>query len=273
MDSSFLAATIALTCVLGMAQFQSPVPAAGQPTSMPSDWKVLKSVTLAAALLWGGCTTAVQKTALPTQSPQTAPAVERYPELELFNIYDTVTNAMAGKVFDPRDTEGKKKNAALVAYIRKAQPPSQFETTMVDNHDILKKGHTDLKLRDTADYERDKSVVVSVAVQMAMLIGSNAIDVYCRKYASPDNVTAPLFAKSSRFEDDLIIAWLGNEVTADELKKNVKGDLLFGTELRQGDKVYSYSSPPFSWEQLFGRSGYAVFRDGKLVGSFCTTMN
>lgn len=40
---------------------------------------------------------------------------------------------------------------------------------------------------------------------------------------------------------------------------------LFGRTMKPGDEIWLYSSPPESWENLCGRSGYALVREGEVI--------
>lgn len=40
-----------------------------------------------------------------------------------------------------------------------------------------------------------------------------------------------------------------------------------------GDELWSYSSPPETWEHMMGRSGIALLRDGRTIAQVITLMN
>lgn len=44
-------------------------------------------------------------------------------------------------------------------------------------------------------------------------------------------------------------------------------------KMRPGDEVWQFSSPVESWEDLSGRMGYAVVRDGEVIEHIVTLMN
>ena len=44
-------------------------------------------------------------------------------------------------------------------------------------------------------------------------------------------------------------------------------------EMRPGDELWTFSSPPKSWEDLAGRAGIALVRDGKPVSLLVSAMN
>jgi hypothetical protein len=44
-------------------------------------------------------------------------------------------------------------------------------------------------------------------------------------------------------------------------------------QVMEGDELWEYSSPPWTWSNMAGRAGYALVRGGKVVGEICTRMN
>jgi hypothetical protein len=45
------------------------------------------------------------------------------------------------------------------------------------------------------------------------------------------------------------------------------------SEMREGDELWHFSSPPKTWASLSGRAGYAVVRRGRVVASIVTLRN
>ena len=45
------------------------------------------------------------------------------------------------------------------------------------------------------------------------------------------------------------------------------------SEMKPGDEIWTFSSPPETWEALMGRSGIALVRDGEIVQHIVTLMN
>lgn len=44
-------------------------------------------------------------------------------------------------------------------------------------------------------------------------------------------------------------------------------------QMRDGDELWLFCSPPESWAALAGRSGVAVVREGRIISSALTLMN
>jgi hypothetical protein len=44
-------------------------------------------------------------------------------------------------------------------------------------------------------------------------------------------------------------------------------------EMKPGDEIWSFSSPAQTWEDLAGRAGVVLIRDGKVVKMLVTAMN
>lgn len=47
----------------------------------------------------------------------------------------------------------------------------------------------------------------------------------------------------------------------------------FLSEMRPGDELWEFSSPPDTWKHLFGRAGIALVRDGRIGRCIVTRMN
>ena len=43
--------------------------------------------------------------------------------------------------------------------------------------------------------------------------------------------------------------------------------------MRPGDRIVRFESPAASWEDLAGRAGIALVRDGEAIGAIVTMMN
>lgn len=49
--------------------------------------------------------------------------------------------------------------------------------------------------------------------------------------------------------------------------------LALRAQMRDGDELWSFSSAPESWQQLCGRAGFVLVRDGQAVAHLVTMMN
>lgn len=49
--------------------------------------------------------------------------------------------------------------------------------------------------------------------------------------------------------------------------------LAFKKQIKQGDEIWKFSSSTESWEDLAGREGICIVRDGEIVDSIVTMMN
>ena len=47
----------------------------------------------------------------------------------------------------------------------------------------------------------------------------------------------------------------------------------FKSNIQDGDKIYYFRSPSWTWENLCGRAGFAIYRDEKQIYSIITIMN
>jgi hypothetical protein len=70
-------------------------------------------------------------------------------------------------------------------------------------------------------------------------------------------------------EDEIPIAWLGKKITVEQagLTNDEKA------EMCPGDELWTFRSPPDSWQLLAGRAGIALVRDEKPIRTIITLMN
>lgn len=74
---------------------------------------------------------------------------------------------------------------------------------------------------------------------------------------------------------ELILCWRKEKVAIDDAKSSLErmGNAQTGRFLesyKEGDEVWRYSSPEETWKLNVGSEGYAILRDGKLVGAVQT---
>ena len=70
--------------------------------------------------------------------------------------------------------------------------------------------------------------------------------------------------------------WLIKKVPLQEMCDNYKKDVSWQRLkplLFEGDEIWYFDSPREYWNKLAGRRGYAIIRDGKIVGGFFTALN
>jgi hypothetical protein len=46
----------------------------------------------------------------------------------------------------------------------------------------------------------------------------------------------------------------------------------FRRHMREGDEIWEFSTPPWTWKRLCGRQGYVIVRDGKPTGTVLITL-
>jgi hypothetical protein len=155
----------------------------------------------------------------------------------------------------------------ILSFIFSRMSINSFERMMTTDYPPLKEGKT--FAGPCSPDRQDLSACEDVTRMMAMMVVSHAHDVYMRKILKPDALTTPLFAVSSDPKTDLILSWIVREVSEVEFRKGSKSSFV----TQPGDQIFSYISPPFSWQMMFGRAGFAVFRGGTLVENSLGIMN
>jgi hypothetical protein len=68
------------------------------------------------------------------------------------------------------------------------------------------------------------------------------------------------------------VEWLAKKLDPEVVRKNEYTGKLVSLML-PGDELWSYSSPPETWQHLMGRAGVALIRDGKPISEIMTRMN
>ncbi|MBN1798382.1 MAG: hypothetical protein JW822_07380 [Spirochaetales bacterium] len=91
--------------------------------------------------------------------------------------------------------------------------------------------------------------------------------------------------------DNLIISWLQNRTTVEQAEADNMVTLEdlgpdpvpfgyineqwqeFLAQMREGDELWEFESPPETWDNLAGRKGIALIRDCEVVALIVTLMN
>lgn len=191
-----------------------------------------------------------------------------YPELPMAEEYSHIANLMTEVMVEKvPETNGNKD--PIIEFIYSIMSVNEFEDEMIKGYNQLADGHTNKTVRLSDEYTAELARCKSVSRDMALLTVSNAHDIYLKKVLRPDELTFELFSKSTSNETDQIISWIVKPVTKDEFQTQTKSDY----DAMENDRIYYFNSPPFSWKMMFGREGYAIFRDGMLIKKVITGMS
>ncbi len=89
-----------------------------------------------------------------------------------------------------------------------------------------------------------------------------------------------IYDDNDLLNQSLITAWKDTAYTLIEFKKQIiksRKDEKYFREIinkyQKGDLIWYYNSPPVTWDNLMGASGYALFRKGKLIINIDTVIN
>lgn len=192
---------------------------------------------------------------------------EKYPELPISYQYESVMNVILSGLLDDCTEDVKNElETKIKDHIFSIMPIEKFEEFIIGDIEILRKGNTDERIREKKEYKDSYSRIESLSRSMAIMVVSNSIDIYLCKYINTTEITQKLFDKSENNDSDQIISWIKEEIYDRNVidKNNI---------LNENDVIYYYISPPFSWDFNFGREGYAVFRDDKLLYNQLIMMN
>ncbi|WP_404425822.1 hypothetical protein [Nibricoccus sp. IMCC34717] len=195
----------------------------------------------------------------------------QYPYSEIAVVYDTVFEALTNKYFANFPDLDKKHTAAMREYITASYPKERFVEKMVqpDSRVVLERGKRDASFRESKEYKDVCYIVISVSIPMAKMIIGQQRDIYEARFVEQDPTKMMLFDISMDDDQKHFVAWVTGEVTIADARNDCGGDF-------QGvdrDRVFKFSSPQETWENLCGREGYIVVRDGRIVQTIVTLMN
>ncbi|MEO0453678.1 MAG: hypothetical protein AAFY98_06020 [Verrucomicrobiota bacterium] len=188
-----------------------------------------------------------------------------YPELPFASEYRKYAKMLTDILIEKQFAEEDITSREIQNFIFSRMSIADFEKEMITETDFLRRGHTDKKLRETEDYKEELEVARATTQNMAIMVVFCSHTVYSRKIAEPDDLTSHLFVASKDSETDNFISWIEREAKLEEYTGDV--------ETQEGDKLYYYNSPGFAWEMLFGREGFLLVRDNKVIDNHLTTMN
>ncbi|MCH6259171.1 hypothetical protein MLD52_21620 [Puniceicoccaceae bacterium K14] len=195
---------------------------------------------------------------------------ENYPYSELEAIYDAALSGMTDNYFKDFPELDREHTARLKEFIQESVPQGQFVSDMVrgENVDIFRKAKESKEYRDTKEFQDAFQITLSVSVSMARMMMGGVTDIYVAKYVDKDPIRIELFEIVEEDYQREFISWIYGEVSIEEARKEL-GDY----EFIDGDRIYGFSSPPNSWENLCGREGFIVVRGDKIHDTIVTIMN
>lgn len=229
------------------------------------------SLLLLLAALSGCNSTNARRPASFVTGEPAAMARPNYPFSEIEVVYDAVLEGMTAHYFAPFPEIDKVHTGALQAFIRAEYPRDRFVREMVRDEDrpVLERGRDEPAFRQEKRFQDTFTVVVSVSVSMAKMIIGGKREIYVAKYVEKDPIRTELFGMVRSADDDEFVAWVLSEFTADVTA------LKLGSEhpVQPGDRVFEFSSPAETWQDLCGRGGYIIVRNGKIADIAITVMN
>lgn len=193
-----------------------------------------------------------------------------YPYSEIGLVYDTVFEAMTERYYREFPEWDEAHTEPMKQYIRETCPKEKFIRDMVlgDAVTIFEKAKGNPQYWDTQEFQDCFEVTVNVSVAMAQMVIGNARMVYDAKYVDENPVQVALFEMEGADEYMDFISWVYGEETRESAEEELGADAF-----QDGDVIYGFCSPPESWEMMWGRQGYLIVRDNKIVDAVITMMN
>lgn len=224
---------------------------------------IFASVLLAAA----GCSSRGSHDAT-TVTVQSSP---NYPFSEVEAVYDAVLDGLTSTYFAAFPELDKKHTKAMREYIADAYSKDRFVKEMIPENyrPVFNRAMHEPAFRETKEFKDALLIVVNVSMPMAKMIVGGRRDIYVAKFVDRNPVRVELLSIAKTEDEQQCASWAGSEVTREEAAKDC------GNEYKpaEGDRVYTFSSPAEMWENLCGRQGYIVVRDGKIAKMIVTVLN
>ncbi len=231
------------------------------------------TLLLLVSLLSAGCATSDNQTSQKDEIEQKWSEVPRdsdFPYSEIGLVYETVFEGMTVGYFRDFPDLDAEHTGPLREFIRMEEPKEEFISSMIRDEavEIFQKAKGNPLYWDTEEFQGSYGLTLNGSVPMARMVIGNAIDRYVAKHVDKDPVKIELFKLAGSEDDKQFIAWVYGEVGIEEFREDqFTGDYDF----QDGDRIFGFSGG--DWENLTGRQGYIIVRDGKIHETMITLMN
>lgn len=180
-------------------------------------------------------------------------------EANIRSAYQEMALAWIDQWVESYDLEQKRDD--LTRFVLKRANPTEYTSVFLKNEGS-EKICPDLNQRCLA-------FIDNIAVMQTI----QALDVYMRKNVFQNSSAVHLFDNTTDFDDEIVISWISTKVDVSTLLTHFDGNIRTKIELKPTDEIYFYNAPEFAWKNLWGRQGYAVFREGELIDDIVTLIN
>lgn len=192
-----------------------------------------------------------------------------YPFSEIERIYDIVRDRNLELYFGSHPELKEKHFSELKDYISQAYPRDIFLSEMIRDKDLFNKARGNKNYyKENKEFDKAFGVTVNVSVDMAKIYCFNAISVYNREQVHPD-FTYDLFKNAKNFQEKTYIVWIKKEVSRETFEEKTQKKYL----VNPSDKIYFFSSPAYTWEEQFGRTGYLIVQGTQIKDVLITRKN
>ena len=194
---------------------------------------------------------------------------------QIRQVYSTVLDGMTLKYFSAYPDLDKEHTQAMREFILRESPPDTFVTLMLSHYDHPHSPDMQ-EIPDAKPMQKfsdnDAMVAINLSVCMAQMTIDQERAVYVAKFIVKNPIQLELFAMDTEKEFTDWIAMVGEEVTAEAFIAEC-GKTYEDYVYQEGDRFFSFCSSQETWENLCGRQGYLIVRDGKIVQSIVTMLN
>lgn len=187
-------------------------------------------------------------------------------------VYDTVLDAMTSRYFRYFPDLDRDHTGPMRAFILEHQPREEFAKLILRENPsfVMRRDGIVEPTDDTRYSESDLRVMVAVAERIARMVVEQERGIYVSEFVDKNPIRLMLFEMDTGREYSDYISWVHGEVSAEDFKT----DQFAGSyQFEEGDRIFAFESSADSWQNLCGRLGYIVVRNGKIHDVIVTLMN
>jgi hypothetical protein len=191
-------------------------------------------------------------------------------------VYLDALDTMTGSYFRNSPDLEREHTQAMRRFILEQEPAELFAARMLSayvNQSIPHGSQTIAECGSMPGFSaNDLAFLTRESDEMAMKMIRRQRVFYVAKYVDKDPLRLELLTMDPEGKYTEWIEMVGVEVSREEMIKNgATGPT--GYEYKSGDRFFFFMSSQQSWEDLCGRAGYFIVRDGKIIEADVTMMN
>jgi hypothetical protein len=211
-----------------------------------------------------------------TQAADAKPFTREQVSQKIGEVYLSLLDTMTGSYFRNSPDLDREHTQAMRRFILEQETAEQFAVRMLssyENQSIPRSSQTISECGTMSEFSaNDLAFLTRESERMAMMMIRRQRILYVAKFVDKDPLRPELLTMDPEGKYTEWIEMVGGEVSRAEMIKNGAAGPE-GYEYKSGDRFFFFMSSPQSWEDLCGRMGYLIVRDGKIIEVYVTMMN